>query len=81
MSSGLALTGESGKCNPVSVVHNADHINVSNPAHLHHAIKHKAGFVERTRSPFGAVLIVSLGTMERVYGDVIREARREASSR
>ncbi len=38
-----------------------------------------AGFVARVRSPFGAVLVVSRGTMERVYGDVIREARREAA--
>ena len=40
----------------------------------------KSGFVERTRSPFGAVLIVSLGTIENVYGAVIREARRDAAA-
>jgi hypothetical protein len=38
-----------------------------------------AGFVARVRSPFGAMLVVSRGIMERVYGDVIREARREAA--
>ena len=36
-----------------------------------------AGFVERARSPFGAVLVVSRGIMEQVYGSVVREARRE----
>jgi len=40
----------------------------------------KSGFVERTRSPFGAVLIVSLGTIEAIYGTVIREARRAAAA-
>lgn len=39
----------------------------------------KAKFVERVRSPFGAVLVVSLGVMERLYGDILREARREAA--
>jgi hypothetical protein len=39
----------------------------------------KAGFVERVRSPFGAMLIVSRGIMERVYGTTIREARLEAA--
>lgn len=39
----------------------------------------QAGFVERIRSPFGAVLIVSRGIMERVYGTTIREARLEAA--
>jgi hypothetical protein len=39
-----------------------------------------AGFVKRLQSPFGAVLVVSHGIMERVYGDVIREARREAKA-
>jgi hypothetical protein len=38
-----------------------------------------AGFLERMRTPFGAVLVVSRGIMERVYGSVIREARREAA--
>jgi hypothetical protein len=37
-----------------------------------------AGFVERVQSPFGAVLVVSRGIMERIYGDVLREARLEA---
>lgn len=37
-----------------------------------------AGFVERVKSPFGAVLVSSRGIMEQVYGAVIREARREA---
>lgn len=40
----------------------------------------KSGFVERTRSPFGAVLIMSLGTIENIYGAVIREARRDAAA-
>ena len=40
----------------------------------------KAGFVKRVRSPYGAVLVVSLGIMERVYGDIIREARHGATS-
>jgi hypothetical protein len=39
----------------------------------------QAGFVERIRSPFGAVLIVSRGIMERVYGNTIRGARLEAA--
>ena len=39
----------------------------------------KSGFVERSRSPFGAVLIYSLGTIETIYGSVIREARKDAS--
>ena len=39
----------------------------------------QAGFVERIRSPFGAVLIVSRGIMEQVYGNTIREARLEAA--
>jgi hypothetical protein len=38
-----------------------------------------ARFVERVRSPFGAVLVVSCGVMERVYGNVLREARYEAT--
>lgn len=40
----------------------------------------KAGFVRRVRSPFGAVLVVTQGIMERVYGDILREARRGAAS-
>jgi hypothetical protein len=39
----------------------------------------KARFVERIRSPFGAVLVVSRGIMERIYGDILREARREVA--
>jgi hypothetical protein len=39
----------------------------------------KSGFVERTRSPFGAVLIYSHGAIEKIYGSVIREARKDAS--
>lgn len=39
----------------------------------------QAGFVERIRSPFGAMLIVSRGIMEQVYGNTIREARLEAA--
>ena len=39
----------------------------------------KSGFVERARSPFGAVLIYSNGTIEKIYGSVIREARKDAS--
>jgi hypothetical protein len=38
----------------------------------------KAGFVERMRSPFGPVLVISRGRMEGVYGAVLREARRAA---
>jgi hypothetical protein len=41
----------------------------------------QAGFVERIRSPFGAMLIISRGIMERVYGMTIREARLEAAGR
>jgi hypothetical protein len=37
----------------------------------------KAGFVDRVRSPFGAVLVVSHGIVEQIYGDVVREARHE----
>lgn len=40
-----------------------------------------AGFIERLKSPFGAILVVSRGVMERVFGDVLREARRETTSR
>jgi hypothetical protein len=39
----------------------------------------QAGFVERIRSPFGAVLITSRGIMEEVYGKTIRETRLEAA--
>ena len=39
----------------------------------------KSGFVERARSPFGAVLVYSHGTIEKIYGSVIREARKDAS--
>lgn len=38
----------------------------------------KAGFVERTRSPFGPVLVRSHGNMEGVYGAAIRGARHAA---
>jgi hypothetical protein len=39
----------------------------------------KAGFIERVRSPFGAVLVVSREIMERIYGETLREARRAAA--
>ena len=39
----------------------------------------KAGFVERARSPFGAVLVSTKGIIEKIYGAVLREARRDAS--
>lgn len=38
----------------------------------------EAGFLERIRSPFGAMLVRSNGTIETVYGAVLREARLEA---
>lgn len=38
----------------------------------------KARFLERTRSPYGAVLVKSLGTLEDIYGTTLREARRAA---
>lgn len=40
----------------------------------------RAGFVERLRSASGAALVVSRGTMERIYGKIIREARRDAAN-
>ena len=39
----------------------------------------QAGFVERVRSPFGAVLVSSRGTIETIYGNVLREARLDAA--
>jgi hypothetical protein len=44
-------------------------------------IAEKAGFVRRVRVAAGPVLVVSEGTMERIYGSVIREARRDATAR
>jgi hypothetical protein len=35
----------------------------------------KAGFLQRARSPFGAVLVSSTGAMERVFGEVLRDLR------
>ena len=35
----------------------------------------KAGFLERVRSPFGAILVMSKGVVEEIYGTVLREAR------
>jgi hypothetical protein len=37
-----------------------------------------AGFLKRSRSPFGAILVVSQGVLEGIYGRTLREARREA---
>lgn len=39
----------------------------------------QAGFLERVRSPFGAVLVFTKGTIEAVYGTVLREARLDAA--
>jgi hypothetical protein len=39
----------------------------------------EAGFLERVRSPFGAMLVRSNGTIEDVYGIVLREARLDAT--
>lgn len=39
----------------------------------------KAGFLERTRSPFGAMLVHSSGELERIYGLILREARHAAT--
>jgi len=39
----------------------------------------KAGFVSRARSPFGAVLVHTNGTLEEIYGTVLREARHAVS--
>lgn len=38
----------------------------------------KAGFLERTRSPYGAVLVQSSGVLEDIYASTIREARHAA---
>jgi hypothetical protein len=35
----------------------------------------KAGLVTRTRSPYGAILVRSQGTMERVFGQCLRDLR------
>lgn len=40
----------------------------------------KAGFLDRARSPFGAVLVTTRGVIEKIYGTVLREARRDAST-
>jgi predicted N-acyltransferase len=39
----------------------------------------KAGFVERVRSPYGAVLVRSRGLLEEIYGSTLREARHAAT--
>lgn len=39
----------------------------------------KAGFVERAASASGTMVVVSRGMMERIYGNAIREARRDAT--
>jgi hypothetical protein len=38
----------------------------------------KAGFLERARSPYGAVLVRSNGTLEDIYASNLREARNAA---
>ena len=40
----------------------------------------QAGFLNRTRSPFGAVLVSTNGKMDDIYGTVLREARHAAAS-
>lgn len=40
----------------------------------------QAGFLDRMRSPFGAVLVSTNGKMEDIYGTVLREARHAATS-
>lgn len=35
-----------------------------------------AGFLERERSPYGAVLVQSTGRLERIFGECLRESRR-----
>jgi hypothetical protein len=39
----------------------------------------KAGFLARVRSPFGAILVISKGIVEQIYGTALREARLEAA--
>ncbi len=39
----------------------------------------KAGFLERSRSPYGAVLVQSNGTLEDLYASTLREARHAAT--
>jgi hypothetical protein len=38
----------------------------------------KAGFLQRSRSPYGAVLVRSVGVLEDIYASTIREARHAA---
>lgn len=39
----------------------------------------KAGFLERSRSPYGAILVRSNGALEEIYGSTLRETRHAAT--
>jgi hypothetical protein len=41
----------------------------------------KAGFLSRTRSPYGAVLVRSTGALEDIFGNALREARHAVAAK